>query len=335
VTSLLAVERLSKVFRGRGRRALCAVDDVSFALERGESLGLVGESGSGKSTLARLVVGLLRPTSGGVRVDGVDLASFGRAEWRSYRRRVQMVFQDPNSSLDPRQTVRAIVEEPLVIQRLGKPRERRSRVLELLDAVGLPSRALALFPHEFSGGQRQRIGIARALALAPELLVCDEPVSALDVSIRAQILNLFQDLRERFGLAYLFISHDLAAVRAVSTRVAVMVLGRLVESAPTAELFATPAHPYAQALLSAVPRPDPELERTRRRVILVGEAPDPAAPPGGCAFHPRCPARTAVPERRCERERPSLLALSPGRAVACHLYPPLPPPGQEPVEETR
>jgi oligopeptide/dipeptide ABC transporter ATP-binding protein len=335
VTSLLAVEDVSLLFpvrRRPGAPPIRAVDGVSFELERGESLALVGESGSGKSTLARLAVGLLRPTSGRVLLDGADLAGLRPAESRAVRRRVQMVFQDPYSSLDPRQTVRAIVEEPLVIHRAGKPRERRVRVLELLDAVGLPARALALFPHEFSGGQRQRIGIARALALAPELLVCDEPVSALDVSIRAQVLGLFRELRERFALSYLFISHDLAAVRAVATHVAVMVLGRLVERSEADAHFAAPAHPYAEALLAAVPRPYPDTasgaangparDGARPRVRLRGDPPDPAAPPPGCAFHPRCPLYAATPDPRCERERPALVALSAERTVACHLRAP-------------
>jgi oligopeptide/dipeptide ABC transporter ATP-binding protein len=337
MTALLALEDVSVLFArpgSRGAPPVRALDGVSIALERGESVALVGESGSGKSTLARVAVGLQRPTSGRVLVGDADLARLSAHELRAVRRRVQMVFQDPTSSLDPRQTVRAIVEEPLVIHGLGKPRERRVRVLELLEAVGLPERALALFPHELSGGQRQRIGIARALALAPELVVCDEPVSALDVSIRAQILNLFRELRERFGLAYLFISHDLAAVRAVATRVAVLVLGRRVEDAPAGELFGAPLHPYTEALLSAVPRLAGREPGARERIRLRGDPPDPASPPPGCAFHPRCPVRAALPDPRCERLRPAILALppaaplSPGRAVACHLRPPPAPAGQ-------
>jgi oligopeptide transport system ATP-binding protein len=332
--ALLEVRALVKHFPARKRGLLGragplvrAVEGVSFALERGESLGLVGESGCGKSTTARLVVGLERPTSGSIRFDGCELVGLSRRAWRPFRRRIQMVFQDPYSSLDPRQSAGAILEEPLAVQRLGKPRARRLRALGLLEAVGLNPRHAGRYPHEFSGGQRQRIAIARALALEPELVVCDEPVSALDVSIQAQIVNLLRDLQQRFALSYLFIAHDLAVVRALCPRVAVMYLGRIVEVGARAELFRAPRHPYTEALLSAVPVPDPEVEARRRRIVLAGEPPDPSDPPGGCAFHPRCPVRDPLGER-CALERPELRSSpspSPSArdagasAVACHL----------------
>jgi oligopeptide/dipeptide ABC transporter ATP-binding protein len=329
VQALLEVDELRKHFPlgGRFLRArgvVRAVDGVSFTLARGEALGLVGESGSGKSTVARTIVGLQRATSGSIRFDGVELTTLSARAWRPMRQRLQMIFQDPYSSLDPRQTVGEIVAEPLSIHRLGKPRERRLRVLALLEAVGLSPRHVNLYPHEFSGGQRQRIGIARALALEPECLVCDEPVSALDVSIQSQILSLLQELQERFGLSYLFIAHDLAVVRALCTRIAVMHLGRIVELAPRDELFADPRHPYTQALLSAIPVPDPEIEAHRERVLLPGDPPSPHAPPPGCAFHPRCPLRDRVPEERCARQIPALVSLDPDpeHLMACHYVRP-------------
>ncbi len=300
-----------------------AVEGVSFELARGERLGLVGESGCGKSTLARCLVGLERPSSGSIRLDGDELATLDERGWFALRRRIQIVFQDPLSALDPRQSVGSIVSEPLAIHGLGTVRERRLRALELLEAVGLSAAQAARFPHELSGGQRQRVGIARALALEPELLVLDEPVSALDVSIQAQIVRLFAELAQRFGLAYLFISHDLAVVRELCSRVAVMYLGRIVESGPCADVFAEPAHPYTRALLAAVPSADPARERARDRELLGGDPPSPLAPPTGCAFHPRCALRGQVPDERCARERP---ALEPHGArdtarVACHLRP--------------
>jgi oligopeptide/dipeptide ABC transporter ATP-binding protein len=294
-----------------------ALDGVSFTLERGRTLGLVGESGSGKSTTARILVGLERATSGSVKLDGVELTRLTQREWLPHRRRMQMIFQDPYASLDPRQTVASILEEPLAIHRLAKPRERTLRALELLDAVGLDARHLNRYPHEFSGGQRQRIGIARALALEPEILICDEPVSALDVSIQAQIVNLLKDLQERFELSLLFIAHDLALVRHVCDEVAVMYLGRIVESAPRDALFGESLHPYTRALLAAVPIADPELARSHRSRALRGDPPSPSRPPPGCAFHPRCSERENVPEHRCEREIPLLCARSAALPVRC------------------
>jgi oligopeptide/dipeptide ABC transporter ATP-binding protein len=306
---------------GGPAQVLRAVDGVSFRLERGEALGLVGESGCGKSTTARAVIGLQPATSGSVRFDGHELVGRSRRQLRPFRRRMQMIFQDPYGSLDPRQTVGSILTEPLAIHRTVKPRQRRLRALALLDAVGLNPRHVNRYPHEFSGGQRQRIGIARALALEPELLICDEPVSALDVSIQAQILNLLAELRERFGLAYLFIAHDLAVVRHLCQRVAVMYLGRIVEIADRDQLFAAPRHPYTRSLLSAIPVPDPRLERTRQRIVLEGDVPSPLDPPSGCSFHPRCPDRSRVPGERCSAEIPALRPLD-GRGrreAACHL----------------
>ncbi len=288
-----------------------ALAGVSLSVAQGETLGVVGESGCGKSTLARCVVGLERPTSGSVRLGGRDLTEWSR---RELSREVQMVFQDPFSSLNPRWTIGATVAEPLAIHGLGSRAERRDKASELLRLVGLSPEHLRRYPHEFSGGQRQRVAIARALALSPTLLVCDEPVSALDVSIRAQVLNLLADLREKLSLTCLFISHDLSVVGHLCHRVAVMYLGRVVELAPRETLFRAPAHPYAQALLSAVPLPDPEARR--ERVVLTGDLPSPTAPPPGCPFHPRCPK---VMER-CRTEAPAWREVAPGQGAACHLY---------------
>ena len=326
--SLLAIEDLHKHFPvgkqglfGRPAAWLHAVDGVSLELERGETLGLVGESGCGKSTVARVITGLHAATSGSVRYEGVELTALSRREWIPYRRKMQMIFQDPYASLDPRQTVASILAEPLAIHKLGRPRDRQLRAMELLEAVGLNPRHVHRYPHEFSGGQRQRIGIARALALEPDVIICDEPVSALDVSIQAQIINLLEELQERFQLAYIFIAHDLAVVRHICKRVAVMYLGRIVEIAGRDELFEDPRHPYTRALLSAIPHPDPELERTRERVVLEGDVPSPLEPPSGCSFHPRCPERAGVPDDRCAREAPALVTLAAGgaRRRACHL----------------
>ena len=322
---LLQVKDLAKHFAigRRGiladkRRVLRAVDGVSFDLERGQTLGLVGESGCGKSTTARAIIGLHPATSGSVRLEGVELTDLSRAGWLPYRRRVQMIFQDPYASLDPRQTVSSILTEPLSIHHLVKPKERKLRAMALLDAVGLNPRHIDRYPHAFSGGQRQRIGIARALALEPELLLLDEPVSALDVSIQAQIVNLLGELQERFNLAYLFIAHDLAVIRHLCDEICVMYLGRIVEQAPRDELFESPRHPYTQALLSAVPHPNPHIERTRERIVLTGDVPSPLDPPTGCTFHPRCVHADEVPEERCSRECPTLVARG-DRSAACHL----------------
>ena len=294
-----------------------AVDGVSFGLEAGRTLGLVGESGCGKSTLARLVVRLEEATAGALLFGGKDITTLGGNALRAVRREMQIVFQDPYASLNPRMTVARIVGEPFAIHGLPPGGDRDRLVAELLDAVGLPAIYASRHPHEFSGGQRQRIGIARALALRPKLIVCDEPVSALDVSIQAQILNLLKDLQRRFGLSYLFIGHGLAALRHVSHDVGVMYLGKLVEKAPVRELFAGPAHPYTQALLSAIPVPDPRA--ARNRIVLQGDVPSPVNPPSGCRFHTRCPMAAKVGER-CRTQEPKPVTLTAGHTVSCHLY---------------
>jgi peptide/nickel transport system ATP-binding protein len=295
------------------RPAVRAVDGVSFRIDRGETLGLVGESGCGKSTVGRLAIGLDRPDGGTVRFDGADLAACDAAGWRSMRRRMQMVFQDTAGSLNPRLTVGGQVREPLDIHGIGTRAEREAAALEALRAVALEPEHARRYPHELSGGQQQRAVIARALVLKPDLVVCDEPVSALDLTIQAQTVRLLADLQRSHGLAYLFISHDLNVVRRLASRVAVMYLGRIVESGPTAAVLSAPRHPYARALLASVPVPDPAA-RGRPRLRPVGEPPDPARPPSGCAYHPRCPRATGV----CRAERPALAADADGRAVACH-----------------
>jgi oligopeptide/dipeptide ABC transporter ATP-binding protein len=320
VTTLLEVRGLHKHFpvrRGLLRRqvgAIRAVEDVSLVLEAGESFALVGESGSGKTTLGRCIVRLLEPTSGAVLFRGVDLAALPERQLRRRRRDFQIVFQDPYGSLDPRLRVRRILAEPLEVHGLGDRAGRRRRVLELLDLVGLPAAAAERYPHEFSGGQRQRIGIARALATEPALLVADEPVSALDVSVRAQILNLLASLQQRLGLTLLLIAHDLALVEQIADRVGVLYLGRLVEVGPTARVFAAPQHPYTARLLASVPVADPS--RRAPRPVLPGEVASALAPPPGCAFHPRCP----VARERCSRETPILAAVGSRHEAAC-FYP--------------
>jgi oligopeptide transport system ATP-binding protein len=294
-----------------------AVDGVTFDIATGETLGLVGESGSGKSTTGYCILQLLKPTSGSVKFEGTELTDIGREGMRRMRREMQIVFQDPYSSLDPRMTVGDIVGEPLVVHKIGTRRERSARVRDLLDVVGFNPSFTNRYPHEFSGGQRQRIGIARALALSPKLIVCDEPVSALDVSIQAQVLNLLEDLQEEFNLTYLFIAHDLSVVKHISDRVAVMYLGKVVELAKGPTLYKNPKHPYTGALLSAVPVPDPELAAQRKRIVLEGDVPSPIDPPSGCRFHPRCP-NAQFP--RCREEEPELVPHHPGQVAACH-YP--------------
>ncbi|WP_017538889.1 MULTISPECIES: ABC transporter ATP-binding protein [Nocardiopsis] len=293
-----------------------AVDGVSLQVDAGTTYGLVGESGCGKTTLGRAVLRLVPVTDGEVWINGVDLAHLPEEEMRRRRRQAQMVFQDPLGSLDPRQNIESLLTEGLEVHNVGSGRaERRGMVLDALEAVGLSQRALNRYPHEFSGGQRQRIGIARALVLEPDLIICDEPVSALDVSIQAQVLNLLEELQRDRGLTYLVIAHDLAVVRHVSDTVGVMYLGALVEEADSDSLHAAPLHPYTRALVSAIPVPDPEVEDTRERILLQGDLPSPAAPPPGCRFHTRCPWRQ---EERCATERPELRTVGEGHRVACH-----------------
>jgi oligopeptide/dipeptide ABC transporter ATP-binding protein len=327
MTALLEVEGLVKHFVasrsvfGRPTAYVKAVDGVSFTVEAGKTLALVGESGCGKSTVSRLVLRLIEPDAGTVRFEGRDLGTLGANQLRAFRRNAQIIFQDPYASLNPRMTVNQILTEPLALHDLVPAARRRERVEELLRLVGLEPRFARRYPHEFSGGQRQRIAIARALAVEPKLIICDEPVSALDVSIRSQILNLLRDLQNRLGLAYIFVSHDLAVVKHIADRVAVMNLGGIVETADAEALFAAPSHPYSRALLSAIPVPKPQAKRSR--IVLEGEMPSALHPPAGCRFHTRCPYVIA----RCRTEVPALLADGTGHATACHRVAELPAPG--------
>jgi oligopeptide transport system ATP-binding protein len=293
-----------------------AVDDITFSVKRGETLGLVGESGCGKSTTGRAILQLYKPTDGKVNFLGKSLTTLGGGELRKMRREMQMIFQDPYASLNPRMTVGSIIGEPLEIHNLARGREKQERVQELLRIVGLNPYFANRYPHEFSGGQRQRIGIARALAVQPSFIVCDEPISALDVSIQAQVINLLEELQSQFNLTYLFIAHDLSVVRHISDRVAVMYVGKIVELTTRDLLYERPLHPYTKALLSAVPIPDPAVERRRQRIILTGDVPSPVNPPSGCRFHPRCPFAQDL----CKEKEPELLEVEPNHFTACHFW---------------
>jgi oligopeptide transport system ATP-binding protein len=319
---LLRVDKLVKYFpitRGiiiqKEVGAVHAVDDVSFDVRSGETVGLVGESGCGKSTTGRTILQLYKPTSGHVYFEGEDLAKLHGERLRQMRRRMQMIFQDPYASLNPRMTVEEIIGEPLIVHNAARGNEVRDRVKELLNLVGLSGGLVDRYPHEFSGGQRQRIGVARALALQPSLIICDEPISALDVSIQAQVINLLEDLQSKMGITYLFIAHDLSMVRHISNRVAVMYLGVIMEMASRDELYKHPLHPYTQALLSAVPIPDPVIEEKRRRTILEGDVPSPINPPSGCRFRTRCPLAQEI----CAQTRPEFRELAPEHWTACHF----------------
>ena len=326
-TPLLSVEHLSVTFAaggaviplGKRRPGIQAVSDVSFEIAAGETLGLVGESGCGKTTTGRAILQIVKPTAGKVYFEGEDLAAMDERQLRPRRRSMQLVFQDPFASLNPRMTVAELLAEPLAVQRIGTRADRERTALELLQVVGLSVSALRRYAHEFSGGQRQRIAITRALALRPQLLVLDEPVSALDVSIQAQVLNLLADIQRQYRLTYLFIAHDLAVVRAMSDRVAVMYLGKIAEIAPARTLYAHPAHPYTAGLLAAVPVPDPAHRRAERGAVPAGDLPSPANPPPGCRFHTRCPRA----QDRCRIEEPPLRRFGPDHLAACHF--PLPP----------
>lgn len=317
--SLLKVDGLKKYFPIQGGifsktvGYVQAVDGVSFDIDKGEIMGLVGESGCGKTTVGRLILGLYEPTAGEIYFEGKDISKLSSHKMRNARKVLQIIFQDPYGSLNPRMTVGDIIGEPLLIHNIAKGKEKERRVAEILETVGMSPRYMNRYPHEFSGGQRQRIGIARALALSPKLIVCDEPVSALDVSIQAQVINLLEDLQGKFGFTYLFIAHDLSVIKHISDRVAVMYLGKIVELADTEELYSNPLHPYTEALLSAVPIADPTLNR--KRIVLEGDVPSPINPPSGCHFRTRCKYTQDI----CVKEEPPLLEIARGHYVACHL----------------
>ncbi|WP_096186107.1 ABC transporter ATP-binding protein [Evansella halocellulosilytica] len=317
---VLEIKNLKKYFPVKGgvlQRTVGhvkAVDDVSFDVYAGETLGIVGESGSGKSTLGRTILRLLDPTEGQILFDGEDISNIGNRKMRPYRKDMQMVFQDPFASLNPRMSVGEIIEEPMLVQKTLTKKDRKDKVVDLLEKVGLTEEAREKYPHEFSGGQRQRIGIARALSMNPKFIIGDEPVSALDVSVQSQVLNLMEDLQDEFNLTYLFIAHDLSVVKHISDRVGVMYLGRLAELGPKSKIYDNPLHPYTRALLSSVPVPD--VERKREKIKLKGELPSPSNPPTGCAFHTRCPEA----HERCKVERPELIHYGDGQYVSCHLY---------------
>ena len=325
---LLKVEHLTKEFPTASgmlasklsKSVVSAVNDVSFEIRAGETFGLVGESGCGKSTTGRSIMRLDRPTSGKVYFEGKDMSKMNKAELKAVRREMQFIFQDPYASLNPRMTIGEIVSEPMVIHGIGTKEERMERVRELLDIVGLNPEHINRYPHEFSGGQRQRVGIARSFILRPKLIICDEPVSALDVSIQAQVLNLLKDLQDQYGTAYLFIAHDLSVVQHISDRVAVMYLGKMVELSDWKTLYAQPEHPYTQSLLSAVPIPDPDVQKTRKRIILAGDPPSPINPPSGCRFHTRCPIAKEI----CSKEAPEFKEVASGHYCACHFAVPFP-----------
>ncbi|RHD54597.1 ABC transporter ATP-binding protein [Collinsella intestinalis] len=325
---LLKVEHLHKEFpTGSGfmggkfsKKVVSAVNDLSFEIRAGETFGLVGESGCGKSTTGRAIMHLDPPTSGKVYFEGRDISKMNKKELKAMRREMQFIFQDPYASLNPRMTIGEIISEPMVIHGIGTPEERIERVRELLDVVGLNPEHINRYPHEFSGGQRQRVGIARSFILRPKLIICDEPVSALDVSIQAQVLNLLKDLQKQYGTAYLFIAHDLSVVQHISDRVAVMYLGKMVELSDWKSLYAEPNHPYTQALLSAVPIPDPDVQQNRKRIILAGDPPSPIDPPSGCRFHTRCP----IAQAKCSEETPEFREIGEGHYCACHYAAPFP-----------
>lgn len=320
--NLLEIKGLCKHFNlkksifEKNKKVLHAVDDVTLEIKKGETLGLVGESGCGKTTLGRTVVRLYEPTSGEIVYDNKNITNLNFQEMKSFRRKIQMIFQDPYASLNPRQTIGDIIKEPMEIHNLYEEKNRDKKVLEILELVGLNSSHMSRYPHEFSGGQRQRVGIARALACDPEFIVCDEPISALDVSIQAQIINTLEDLQKKLGLTYLFIAHDLSMVKHISDRVGIMYLGKLVELSTSDEIYNNPLHPYTEALLSAIPIPDPDISSKKERIILEGDIPTPINPKGGCRFKSRCQKAF----EKCEEIEPKLVEVRENHKVACHLY---------------